>query len=105
MNLWYHLWGIVTPDREKAKALMTQIESERNIGVWERKDGPVQMVVQFADGVRLMWVRPTESARGYRIGRLWCDVNTDQEILNNVILPKYRGKTEDIVWFGGSDAD
>lgn len=101
MNLWSHLWAIVTSDREKAASLIEEIERSRRARISHRINSSNEMLIQFSDGVRLKWIRPTESARGYRIGRMWCDVNVDQDILNTVILPKYRGKLEDIMWFGG----
>lgn len=105
MNIWSHSWAVITSDREKARELMQRIENDHGASVYHRIDGVDRMLLRFSDGVSLRWLRPAESIRGYRTGKLWCDVNTDQETLNNVILPKYRGKAEDIVWFGGSDAD
>ena len=99
MNLWRHLWCVVTSDRQKAEKLMKRIESDHMARVCYRINKIDDMLIQFTDGVRLKWVRPTEYARGYRIGRMWCDAGVDRDILNAVILPKYRGKIEDIVWF------
>ena len=99
MNTWEHSWAVITSDREKAKKLMQRIENEHCASVYHRIDGVNWMLLRFSDGVSLRWLRPVESIRGYRTGKLWCDVNIDRDILNNVILPKYRGKTEDIIWF------
>ncbi len=101
MNLWNHLWCVVTADRDKAAALIESIERDHQAKVCYRINGVDKVLIQFTDGVRLRWIRPTESARGYRIGKLWCDTDVDRGILNTVILPKYRGKVDDIVWFGG----
>lgn len=96
---WEHSWAVITSDREKAKRLMQRIENEHCASVYQRVDSAYEMILRFSDGVSLRWLRPVEYIRGYRTGKLWCDANIDQDILNNVILPKYRGKAEDIVWF------
>lgn len=99
MNIWKHSWAVITSDREKAMELIRRIESDHGASVYQRADGAWGILFRFSDGISLRWLRPVESIRGYRIGKLWCDVNIDQDILNNVILPKYRGKIEDIIWF------
>ena len=52
----------------------------------------------FTDGTRLIWVKGSESSRGFKFGKMWCDKNIDREIFDLVIMPSYFGEYEDIVW-------
>lgn len=93
------LWSVVTSDYDKALTIMSSIANERGIPVRYRHVGRLRTDIVFEDDVWLRWIRPSDNARGYRHGKLWCDINVKKEILDCVILPKYFGKYEDIVWF------
>ena len=99
MNIWKHSWAVVTSDREKARELMRRVENDHCASVYQRVDDASKMLLRFSDGISLRWVRPTDTIKGYRIGKMWCDVTVDQNVLNSVILPKYRGMAQDILWF------
>ena len=93
------LWTVVTRDRDKALEVISAIETNYDVPVVERKISSQYINLFFDDGVWLRWVRPTDSARGYRHGKLWCDKSIPLDDLRLHILTKYFGKYENIVWF------
>lgn len=93
------LWSVVTPDRNKARKIISEIEHGYGVKVNYKKDNRNELSVFFEDGVWLRWVRPTDNARGCRHGKLWCDKSVSYDDIELHILTKYYGKREDIVWF------
>lgn len=98
-EIYAKLWSVVTSDRDKAANKIAEIERDYNKEVLRRKNGANEASIIFEDGVWLRWVRPSDSDRGYRHGKMWCDKNIPRDIFRCVILPKYFGKYEDILWF------
>lgn len=56
------------------------------------------LVTEFIDGTKLFWVSASESSKGFRFGKMWCDKKIDREIFDLVIMPSYFGNYEDIIW-------
>lgn len=48
-----------------------------------------------------LWVKPSETARGYRFHRLWLDsdLKDNKEILNMFVYPKLYMELDDVRWF------
>jgi hypothetical protein len=84
---------IFTRDIEKLDKLL-----ECNIldlGVLRRSGQSFKM----KDGNIAIVVKPNENARGYKCNKAYIDINIDNELLNNVVLPccTYCDK-ENIIW-------
>ena len=84
-------YGFVTEDREYAKYLMDSVKNqnkEHGNVVTKQINNVNNIEYILNDGTKLVWVKPNDSARGYRFAKLWIDfVTCDLEILQNVILP------------------
>lgn len=92
-------WAVVGFDYDTAKALITAIEhSAIDKDILKRKYTKHEIETQFTDGTILRWVRGTESSRGFKFNKMWCDKKIDKKILRTVILPCYWGRAEDINW-------
>ena len=85
-------YGFVTSDRKYAKDLIDWVKDQnksKDNGVAKYINSTNNIECILKDGTRLIWVKPNDSARGYRFAKVWIDyVTCDLEILKNVILPK-----------------
>lgn len=94
-----HCWGVVTGNKEKADKIFAEVEKEYEGHIVKRIVSSIQRVTYFEGGHRLIWVRPSQNARGYRFHRIWLDKDiVDEEILRCVIFPKLYCNREDIIW-------
>lgn len=91
-------WSVVTFDKEKAEKIFNDVIASRTSRIIRQSKNSVYEYVDFEDGVRLIRLRPTENARGYRHTKLWIDKNTPHDIAYEVFLPKFIGNENDIVW-------
>lgn len=92
-------WAVVVSGYARAKNFMHIIEAASGKEVlYKRQSICFGLYTEFADGTILRWIRPVRSSRGYKFGKMWCDRNIDQEILQTVILPCYWGDRSEIVW-------
>lgn len=91
-------WAVVGLDFDRAEQLMSEIEESCGKVIYRKNRSRFCLVTEFTDGTVLKWIQATESGRGNRIGRMWCDKNISHDILNCVILPIYFGKKKDIIW-------
>lgn len=92
-------WAVVGFDYEKAKILISAIEhSAIDKDILRRVQNKTTLLTEFTDGTSLSWVRASDSMRGRKFGKMWCDKNIDKDIFYNIIMPMYLGKKEDINW-------
>lgn len=56
------------------------------------------VAIDFKDGTTLRRIPTTTSARGCRIGKLFCDSRIDPNVFREIIAPMYRGNAADIIW-------
>lgn len=91
-------WAIVGFDFSKAYDLMYEIEQTSQKEVLSRLRNKHYMLTEFTDGTTLKWVKASDSSRGQKFGKMWCDKNINEDILRCVIMPMYYGKKEDIIW-------
>lgn len=91
-------WAVVGFDYDMAEALITAIECSANKDILRRIQTRHELCTEFTDGTLLKWIKPSDSARGQKIGKMWCDKNIDKNIFETVILPIYFGNREDILW-------
>ncbi len=91
-------WAVVGFDYDTAKQLMANIELSSGKEVLRRMQSKHELRTEFADGTLLRWLSASYSAKGQKIGKMWCDKNINEDIFKYVILPMYLGKIEDIIW-------
>ena len=84
-------YGFVTKDREYAQYLINSVKDnnkEHGNVIIKQINNTNNIEYILKDGTKLVWIKPNDSARGYRFAKLWIDfVTCDFEILQNVILP------------------
>lgn len=91
-------WAVVGFDYDTAKQLITSIEESSDKEILRRTQTKNEIRTEFTDGTLLRWVKASDSSRGQRIGKMWCDKNINEDIFRCVIMPMYFGKREDIIW-------
>lgn len=91
-------WAIVGFDRATAERLMASIEVQSGKQVLRRRCSKYDLSTEFTDGTILRWLEASDSSRGYKVGRMWCDKNIDSNTFRAVVLPLYYGKKDDIIW-------
>ena len=91
-------WAVVGFDYDTAKQLITIIEVFSDKEILRKKQTRYEMYTEFTDGTLLRWVKASDSCRGQKFGKMWCDKNINEDILRCRIMPMYFGKREDIVW-------
>ena len=57
-----------------------------------------ELKTEFTDGTKLIWVDASESSKGFRFEKMWCDERIDKETFDLLIAPSYFGKYENIIW-------
>ena len=97
-NFAENRWAVVGFNYDTAKQIIAGIEETSGKEVSRRIQTKNEIRTEFSDGTILRWVRASESSRGNRIGKMWCNRNIDEEVLRYVVLPMYFGKKEDIIW-------
>ena len=84
-------YGFVTKDRKYAQYLINSVKDnnkEHGNVIIKQINNRNNIEYILKDGTKLVWIKPNDSARGYRFAKLWIDfVTCDFEILQNVILP------------------
>lgn len=90
--------GIWTSDRILAEATIDKLE--KTLGeITVRKRSYTEMCTQDNQGNVIQWVRPTESARGYKFNKAYVDIRVNMDILFTIILPcLWHGSFEDLIW-------
>lgn len=91
-------WVVITPNYYKAQNIIEDIEKSCGKIPSKKTLGNHKMVTEFTDGTILKWIYMPESLRAYKFGKMWCDESIDKEILDCIILPRYFGKYEEIIW-------
>ena len=77
---------------------MNDIEATSGKIVKQRIRGSREMYTLFTDGTFVKWIDPNNYPRGQRFGKIWCNIHIDKDVFEQVIMPMYRGKIEDIIW-------
>lgn len=91
-------WGVVGFNWNVAAALIKNIECASLKTIVRKIVSKNQICTYFDDGTILRWVPARENSRGLRLDKIFCDTNIDREIFNQIILPMFKGKKEDIIW-------
>lgn len=91
-------WAIVGFNRCRAIDIMLGIEKTCGKTVYKKFNNKHELRTEFADGTTLKWVSASESSRGFKFGKMWCDEKIDKDIFKLIIMPCYTGKYEDIIW-------
>lgn len=91
-------WAVVGFDHDTAIQLISSIEESSGKEILRRIQSKNELLTEFTDGTLLRWVRVSKSARGQRMGKMWCDKNINEDIFRCIIIPMYLGKREDIIW-------
>lgn len=96
----HHCWAVITKDKQKAnKTIAEVLEEQKDIKVIKAYQNKNGAEICFDDGNCLRWIGHTDNFKGSRFHRLWCDIDIDQDYLEQVILPMaVYMKYEDIVW-------
>lgn len=77
---------------------MNDIEATSGKIVKQRVRGSREMYTFFTDGTFVEWTDPNNYLRAQRFGKIWCNTHIDKDVFEQVIMPMYRGKIEDIIW-------
>lgn len=91
-------WVLVGFPHEIAREVMDDIESSCGKTVSRRIRSKYELRTEFTDGTILRHMRASDSIRGYKFDKMWCDKTIDEEYLHRVIIPMYSGKLADIIW-------
>ena len=91
-------WAVVGFDCERALDIINNIKVECGKEVSKMKQNKNELQVDFTDGTTLRWVKASDTSRGQKFGKMWCDKTINRDIFNCVICPCYYGKREDIIW-------
>lgn len=80
--------GVITKSEEKADKIFKEIFNSNKENVKRYIDSKNQKEILFNDNITCyVWVKPYESARGYKLKSAYIDKNIDIEIFENVIIP------------------
>lgn len=90
-------WAVVT-DYNKAISIISGIEKTCGKTVSKKIQSKHELKTEFTDGTKLIWVETSESSKGFRFGKMWCDERIDKEIFDLLIATSYFGKYENIIW-------
>lgn len=94
--------GVWTSDRVLAQDTITRLEQTELGEIYRRIQISSTLIVEDIDGNYIQWIRPIESARGYKVDKAYVDIQINTDIIFTVILPCLRhGGFEDIVWIAG----
>ena len=78
---------------------MNDIEDTSGKIIKQRVRGKREMYTLFTDGTFVKWTGPNNCpTKGQRFGKIWCNVHIDKDVFEQVIMPMYQGKMEDIIW-------
>ena len=91
-------WAVVGFDYDTAKQLIADIEESSGKEISRRIQTKHEIRTEFTDGTLLRWINVSDSARGQRFGKMWCDKNINKDIFRCIIMPMYFGEKEDIYW-------
>lgn len=92
-------WGIIEFDHDIAESIMNNIEATSGKIVKQRIRGSHEMYTFFTDGTFVKWIDPNNfPTRGQRFGKIWCNIHINKNVFEQVIMPMYCGKMEDIIW-------
>ena len=101
-------YGVVTADKDVAKEYIDFIKdrekaSGNNVEKFIFGSYDIECIMQ--NGTRIIWVKPNDSARGYRLAKVYIDLATiSLECLREEILPKcIFADKEDYVTFYSKD--
>lgn len=93
--------GIWTSNRDLAIKTLEEVEKTMK-AITRQVVSRGEVFSQDAEGNIVKWIRPTESARGYRFDKMYVDVNVDLGIFYTVIMPRLlHGSFKDIIWIAG----
>lgn len=84
-------YGIVTSNRDMAKYYIDSIkDTEKSLGnnVEKYINSSTNLQCYMKNGLRIIWVQPNSSARGYRFAKVYIDLFTCTfDVIQNEILP------------------
>lgn len=90
--------GIWTSDRELAKNTVTKIADEFDTN-FRYRVSLLEITARDEQNNVIQWVRPTESARGYKFDKAYVDIRVNMDILFTIILPcLWHGDFDDLIW-------
>ena len=98
MEIWSSRWAVVGFNYDTAKQIISSIEESSGKEVSRRIHNKYEIRTEFTDGTSLRWIKTSDSSRGTKFGKMWCDKNINEDVLRCIILPMYFGKREDIIW-------
>lgn len=91
-------WAIVGFEYNDARKIMVEIEQNCEKTVVRRIGTKNTLVTEFSDGTILRWIRNGERVAEYEFNKMWCDRKIDDDMLQYMITPMYKGVRKDIIW-------
>lgn len=99
VNQWAEKrWAVVGFTHERAKEIIDEIVSSCGKEISRRFICKNDIRIEFTDGTMLRHIRASDSSRGNKFSKMWCDKDINRDILYCVIMPNYFGGRDDIVW-------
>ena len=91
-------YGVATNDRGPAERVFKVLDDNLDPVSKTKKISRDDLFV--SDGRNCVrWVRPLESARGYKFDKVYVDVTTNVDFaMNNVLVMAWRHRYDDVVW-------
>lgn len=81
--------GIITSDKEKADDIFEDIITSNKGHIKHYANGLTNREIILDNGTRYVWIKPLDSARGFRLKGAYIDRNIDIELFDNVIRPMF----------------
>ena len=92
-------WSIVTNDIVKAKIIIETIKAMCDKGTILREIvSRNTLILELSDGTSIRWLPCSDSLRGMKCSKLWCDEQISKDMFENMIEVNYFGKRENIIW-------
>lgn len=91
-------WAVVGFSHDTAQHIMSDIENNCNKTVSRKVFTRNELRTEFNDGTVLRWVPAREASRGLKFEKMWCDRSIDNDTLQCIVFPMYRGGMDEIVW-------
>lgn len=76
------IWGVVTPNREKAWLIISRIAGHRD-AKYTRTMNPEGIL--FEDGVRVVWFSTENTSRGIKFDKVWVDKSIEYEYFEKIL--------------------
>lgn len=79
--------GIFTSNRYEAKIILDEIASNNKDNIEFYRNSSIELDLRLKDGTDYIWLRPSDSSRGFRCSKAIIDLAIDSKIIRELIMP------------------